>query len=66
MNQRMEKLEIRYSYLQKTVDDLSTVVIEQQKEIQELRRLVILLGSKLREVSALQSESDPDEKPPHY
>ncbi len=61
----MEDIEIKYIYLQKTVDDLNMVVIEQQKEIRELRALLTLLGKKIQDVSSL-GPLDPDEKPPHY
>jgi SlyX protein len=61
----MEDIEIKYIYLQKTVDDLNVVVIEQQKEIRELRATLTLLGKKLQDVSSLPP-FDPDEKPPHY
>ncbi len=65
MIERLEDIEIKYLYLQKTVDELSSVVIEQQKEIRELRHLVTLLGRKLRDAAAMPP-FDPDEKPPHY
>jgi SlyX protein len=65
VQKRMEDIEIKYIYLQKTVDDLNMVVIEQQKEIRELRATLTLLGKKLQDVSTMQP-FDPDEKPPHY
>jgi len=65
MQKRMEDIEIKYIYLQKTVDDLNVVVIEQQNEIRELRAMLTLLGKKLQDVSSLPP-FDPDEKPPHY
>ena len=65
MQKRMEDIEIKYIYLQKTVDDLNVVVIEQQTEIRELRAILTLLGKKLQDVSSL-GPFDPDEKPPHY
>jgi len=65
MTERIEDIEIKYLYLQKTVDELSSVVIEQQKEIRDLRHMVTLLSNKLRDVAAM-APFDPDEKPPHY
>lgn len=44
MQERMDDIEIKYIYLQKTVDELNMVVIEQQKEIRELRHMVTLLS----------------------
>jgi len=64
MQERLEKIEIKYLYLEKMVDDLNAVVIEQQQEIRELRQLVTLLGAKLTAIVA--PPLDPDEKPPHY
>jgi SlyX protein len=64
MQERMENIEIRCLYLEKTVDELNSVVIEQQKEIRELRHLVTLLATRCMAVPA--ASQDPDEKPPHY
>ncbi len=66
MQERLETIEIQYAYLQKTVDELNAVVLEQGKEIRELRRLVQLMAEKMREMSAFGNDFDPNEKPPHY
>lgn len=65
MQDRIDKIEIHYGYLQKTVDELSGVVLEQQKEIRELRRMLKILAEKFQELSSPTSIA-PDEKPPHY
>lgn len=62
---RLEALEVNDLYLQKTVDDLSAVVIQQGKEIHELKQVVTLLAEKLRGVASLDP-FDPNERPPHY
>lgn len=66
MSERMDTLETHFLYLQKTVDELSAVVIEQQKEIRELRLSLNLLGKKLAMLSLSPTGPEPDEKPPHY
>lgn len=66
MQEKIDNLEISIFYLQKTVDELNAVVVDQQKEIRELERLVKLLGRKIHAMSVPQSESAPDERPPHY
>ena len=66
MREQMDDLEIRLSYLHKMVEELNVVVIEKQKELRELGRVVKILGQKIREMSSPQMGFDPDEKPPHY
>ena len=65
MQNRIENLEISCGYLQKNIDGLCGVVIEQQKEIRELQRMLKILVEKFQELSS-PVETVPDEKPPHY
>ena len=65
MLDRIENIEIHCDYLQKNIDELSGVVIEQQKEIRELRRMLHILAEKFQEFSSTV-DAVPDEKPPHY
>lgn len=65
MLDRIEKIEIHCGYLQKNIDELSGVVIEQQKEILELRRMLKILAEKFQEFSS-PMDIALDEKPPHY
>lgn len=65
MSDRIENIEVHCGYLQKTVDELSGVVLEQQREIHELRRGLKILAQKFQELST-PVEIAPDEKPPHY
>lgn len=66
MQEQMDNLEVKFLYLQKLVEELNVVVIEQQKELRELGQMVRILGQKLRDLSSPQPDFDPDEKPPHY
>lgn len=66
MQDKIDNLEITVFYLQKTVDDLNAVIVEQQKELRELGRMVKLLGKKLHEISVSRTEPSLDERPPHY
>ena len=65
MLDRIENIEIHCDYLQKNIDELSGVVVEQQKEIRELRRMLHILAEKFQAFSA-PADAVPDEKPPHY
>lgn len=64
--ERMDILETHFVYLQKTIDDLNTVVIEQQKEIREIRFTLDLLAKKIATLTLVTNEPLADEKPPHY
>jgi uncharacterized coiled-coil protein SlyX len=59
---RLIDLEVRYSYLERVVQELDQVVIELRGKIAKLEREVSLLKSGDRE----QELSPAHEKPPHY
>ncbi|NLY41014.1 MAG: SlyX family protein [Desulfovibrionales bacterium] len=65
MHTRIENLEFAHGYLQKTVDELHSVVLEQQREILELQRQIRILAEKLQTVAA-PALPEIHEKPPHY
>lgn len=63
---RLTEVEVRYSYLERLVEDLSRVYFEQQRVIDKL-------SLRLERVEALAAEAVnhpdqqlPHEKPPHY
>ena len=62
MENRLVELEVRYTHLERQLDELSQVVFEQQK----------LLDRMAKDLSALRSrimtpdDDAPDEPPPHY
>ncbi len=66
MEQRMEDLEVRITYLESTVDELNQVVIKQQDQIdllrQELKRQKQQLEQGVEFVRPLSEETPP----PHY
>ncbi|HWL84667.1 MAG TPA: SlyX family protein [Polyangiaceae bacterium] len=59
----MTELEIRYSHLERLVDELNRVVFEQGKSIDALRAELLRMRTHME-----QSDEGPpkDEKPPHY
>ena len=59
---RLTELELKYMRLERHVEELSSVVAEQQKTIDDL---VKQLGATTARLRDLGSES-PAEKPPHY
>lgn len=60
MESRLTDLEVRYSHLERQLDELNQVVFEQQKLIDGLLRQVRSLRTRL------EGDEHPDEKPPHY
>ncbi len=65
---RITELEFVVTHLQKTIQDLNEVIIEQGKRIDTMQREVRLLASDLRQVrdSSREPRRVEDEIPPHY
>jgi len=62
---RLTELEIRYSELERTVEELSAELLVQRRELDALRALVGQLGQRV--TSATQPEPPPaDDPPPHW
>jgi SlyX protein len=64
-DQRLADLEIKCSYLEKNVAELSEVLWQQQREIDSLRELCRALKDRLVAEPGLV-EAGRDERPPHY
>lgn len=64
---RLDTLEIRLTEQQAVIDDLNKVVLDQWKEIGDLKRLVERLEDQLAEAAAGPGIAPEDEPPPpHY
>ncbi len=62
MEERLVDLEIRYTHLERQLDELSQVVFEQHKLLERMANDLAALRSRIA-----ASEGDaPDEPPPHY
>ena len=55
-------LEIRYTHLEKQVEELSQVIFEQQLLLGRMSKDILALRARL----ASTDDNAPDEKPPHY
>ena len=78
MNEEIENLEIKVSYLEASLDELNSVVVNQQKEIdalnlsvekltQKLQNLIEEAGTKLQNLIEEAGTPDrPSRRPPHY
>lgn len=65
MNNELYEIEKRLTYLEKYVDDLNDVIIQQEKLIEALKSEVIELKEKDAESPLLENRPHL-EKPPHY
>lgn len=65
---RIEELEIRYTHLQRTTDQMHEVLLEQGKQIDALTRKLTLLIGRMDALSErdVEPRSLEDDKPPHY
>lgn len=65
-DKRLTEVEMRYTYLERLVQDLSQVLHEQQRYVDgmssRLKRLEILVADAVDQ----PHEQPPHEKPPHY
>lgn len=62
---RVTELEMLFTHLQRTVQDLDKVILDQQKQIDGLRGELSRIMTTLDQFSELSVESR-DERPPHY
>jgi SlyX protein len=62
MDERLVTLEVRYTHLERQIEELSQVVFQQQKLVD---RLTTELASVRKAVTGVRAGSG-DEPPPHY
>ncbi|MEQ9824800.1 MAG: SlyX family protein [Puniceicoccaceae bacterium] len=61
------QLEIKVTYLEKTLQELNEVVYHQQRTIDSLEKRITLLTQQLREhMESAEGNAPAMEKPPHY
>ena len=64
---RIIELETKISYQEDLLQDLNNLVVDQQHQIDQLTILTNSLSKQLKEVMfSIHSNSNVDEKPPHY
>lgn len=67
MEERIERLESLVALQDRTMEKLSDQVFDQEKQIEDLRRLVERLAKKVRSLDEEMENSGPvDVPPPHY
>ena len=67
MNEEIEKLEIKISYLEAGIAELNDVVIQQQKTIDSLSYSLEKMQEKLQSlIEEVGTPNRPSRRPPHY
>ncbi len=66
MNDDLEKLEIRLSYLEKENAELNEAVLDCDRTISELLKRIEKLESNVADLIEESGESRPNRRPPHY
>jgi SlyX protein len=64
IDKRLEEMEMRLAYQDKTIADLNDVITAQWKKIEALERQLLRLDEELRDIDSM--EVPPNQKPPHY
>ncbi|WP_298958666.1 SlyX family protein [uncultured Roseibium sp.] len=63
---RIEKLEIDLAHATNTIDELNTVVIEQGKQIERMKRVLANMTDQVEELMDNVLPGHQIDKPPHY
>lgn len=63
---RLDDLEIRFSYQQETIDSLNETVTKQWETLEQLRVHIERLEGRLRDMADWSAEPGNEPPPPHY
>ena len=63
---RIEALEVRITYQDRTIEDLNASVTAQWRQIDDLTKQLTRMTDRLHEIEAGASPGEPDPPPPHY
>ncbi len=63
---RLNDLEVKFSYQQETIDSLNDIVTKQWDTIENLRRQIERLEGRFQEMADYQGEAGNEPPPPHY
>ena len=64
--ERLDRLEMRLTEQEATVEDLNRIVTDQWRQIDRLTRLVSALREQVEEATARAAQRGPEPPPPHY
>ncbi len=65
--ERLVALELLVTHLERDLGTMNSVLLEQQQEIESLKRLINRLDDRVTRLAEDEESRDPgDERPPHY
>lgn len=66
-NKQLTDIETKIAYQERMLSELNAIVYEQQKTIEDLKKMVELIRNRVMDLSDVTSFADQgSEKPPHY
>lgn len=66
LSDRLDDLEIRFSYQQETIDSLNETVTKQWDTLEQLRLHIERLEGRLRDMADWSADPGNEPPPPHY
>lgn len=63
---RIDDLESRIAFQEDAIDKLSDVMARQEKELDQLKRMVLILSTQIRNFDVGEEAPKANEIPPHY
>jgi SlyX protein len=63
---RIAELEMRITYQERSIEQLSTQAFDQERRIERLEKLLRDMALKLKEMAGDGPPLPPNERPPHY
>jgi len=65
-NRRLDDLESRIAFQEEAIDQLSEITIRQAKDLDELRRMIMILNDRVKNADNSGFSPAADVPPPHY
>lgn len=62
----IEGLESRVAFQEDAIDKLSDIVARQDKELEQLKRMVLILSTQIKNYDTNEQAANNNERPPHY
>ena len=66
MQEELDALEIKVSYLERKCDELDDVIISQDRAISKMKAQIEALEKKVIDLEEEAGQDRPNRKPPHY
>ena len=63
---KIETLETRQAFQEDTIESLNKVIIQQQQDIEQLKRMIAMVQERVKQSSDSHPSLSAEEPPPHY